>query len=103
MGSHRPGHSTRAPLARSALPTPQTDPSDSNPHLREGIREVAQQLRLAYCVVVTAELALRTRNCDEDNTVAACLRWGVLDSVGQQVERLSGLLVQLGGDAVGLP
>lgn len=103
MGSHRPRHSTRASPARSALPTPKTVSSDSNHALREEIRRAAQQLRLAYCVAVATEVALRTGNCAELEKVAACMPWGALDSIGKQIERLSTLLVQLGGNAAGLP
>lgn len=102
MGSHRPGHSTRARPAQSALTLP-ADPSDADHALREAIRQSAQQLRIMYCVVATTERVLRGRSYDEDRELAGWLRWGVLDPLGREIERLSCRLVQLGGDAVILP
>lgn len=103
MDSHRSGHSTRAPTARSALPTSETDSPATDPQLREDIRQSAEQLRNAYCVAATTELVLRSRSYQEDLKLAGWLRCGVLDPLGREVERLSCRLVQLGGDPVILP
>lgn len=105
MGSHRSGHSTRARPAQSALTLPVAAPAedDANLALREDIRQSAQQLRITYCVVATAERVLRGRSYDEDLELAGWLRWGVLDPLDREVELLSCRVVQLGGDAVILP
>jgi hypothetical protein len=71
--------------------------------LREDIRQSAEQLRITYCVVATTERVLRGRSYDEDRELAGWLRWGVLDPLGREIERLSCRVVQLGGDAVILP
>lgn len=103
MGSYRPGHSIPARPAQSALTLPAADPSDANHALSEEIRQSAQQLRITYCVVATTERVLRGRSYDEDRELAGWLRWGVLDPLAREIERLSCRLVHLGGDAVVLP
>jgi len=103
MGSHRAGHSTRARPAQSALTVPATDLADANHALRDDIRQSAEELRITYCVVATTERVLRGRCYDEDRELAGWLRWGVLDPLGREIERVSGRLVQLGGDPVILP
>lgn len=103
MGSHRPGHSTHARPAQSALPSPSTDSSDPDSELRAALRQSAEQLRVTYCVVATTERVLRGRSYEEDRELAGWLRWGVLDPLGREIERLSCRLVQLGGNAVLLP
>jgi hypothetical protein len=42
-------------------------------------------------VAVTAEVALRTQNCEQDADIADCLRHGVVDALTTQIERLSRL------------
>lgn len=103
MGSYRPGHCTRARPAQPALTHPAAHPSNVNQALRDEIRHSAEQLRITYCVVATTERVLRGRSHYEDRELAGWLRWGVLDPLGREIERLSCRLVQLGGDAVTLP
>lgn len=103
MGSQQSGHSTRARPAQTAPAIPDAESPDTSPALREEIRQSAQQLRITYCVVATAERVLRGRSYAEDLELAGWLRWGVLDPLGREVERLSCRVVQLGGDAVILP
>lgn len=103
MGSYRPGHCTRARPAQPALPLPTADRPAVNQALRDEIRHSAEQLRITYCVVATTERVLRGRSHYEDRELAGWLRWGVLDPLGREIERLSCRLVRLGGDAVTLP
>jgi translation initiation factor 6 (eIF-6) len=40
---------------------------------------------------VTAEVALRKQNCEQDADVADCLRHGVVDALMEQIERVGRL------------
>jgi ribosome-binding protein aMBF1 (putative translation factor) len=42
-------------------------------------------------VAVTAEVALKTQNCEQDADIAECLRHAVVDALTTQTERVSRL------------
>lgn len=58
--------------------------------LRE-LRLVTLRLRAIYGTAVAAELALRHQAADEDIEIADCLRAGVCDPIGDQVQRLQNI------------
>jgi hypothetical protein len=78
--------STRASLAHSDV------------HLISQLREVSQLLSVIYSTCVTAELALQGQHADRDRDILITLRMHVSEPVSRQVENLSSLILQLGGE-----
>lgn len=58
---------------------------------------MAWRLTVAYCTCVAVQAALEGQMADHDPEFVRCLRSGVADSVGRQVERLYALVGRLGG------
>jgi hypothetical protein len=87
--------STRSSRGRSTTPTL----AHSDVHLISQLREVSQLLSVIYSTCVTAELALQGQNADRDRDILITLRMHVSEPVSRQVENLSSLILQLGGEA----
>jgi hypothetical protein len=59
--------------------------------LQDPLADITRRLKVIGAVAVTAEVALRTQNCEQDADIADCLRHGVVDALTTQIERLSRL------------
>jgi len=94
MDSQQRANSTRRSSDRSSK---SPDSASEPPHELIGpLTEVALRLRFVYAASVTAALALRALNGEQDAEVADCLRMGVCDTLGQQVCQLKAILEGLG-------
>ena len=65
--------------------------------LQGQIVDIIQRLRVVGSVAVTAEVALRAQNCEQDADIAECLRHGVVDALTAQIERMSRLCAPVAG------
>ena len=65
--------------------------------LQDQIVDIIQRLRVVGAVAVTAEIALRAQNCEQDADIAECLRHGVVDALTAQIERMSRLCAAVAG------
>jgi hypothetical protein len=46
--------------------------------LQNPLADITRRLKVIGAVAVTAEVALRTQNCEQDADIAECLRYGVV-------------------------
>jgi hypothetical protein len=75
-------------------------PSPHDRTFRDSVADIGRRLQVIGAIAVTAEAALRAQNCDQDGDIAQCLRYGVVDALTTQIERLSQLLCpRAAGDA----
>jgi hypothetical protein len=58
---------------------------------------LAVHLQFISGIAVALDLALRTQNADQDIDLANCLRFGVINSTGRELERARKLIERLGG------
>ena len=58
---------------------------------------VALRLKCIYATAVTAALAIRVQNSEQDSDVADCLRTGVCDPLDCQLAQLKAIIEKLGG------
>ena len=58
---------------------------------------VAGRLTQIHATAVTVQLALRAQNGDQDRDIAACMRAGVCDALGDQFIELAAIIESLGG------
>ena len=70
-------------------PEPKTGPSDRD--LQNQLADITRRLKVIGAIAVTAEVALRTQNCEHDADIAECLQYGVVDALTTQMERMSRL------------
>lgn len=68
-----------------------------NPALASRLRDVARLLSVAYSTCVTAELALKGQNADQDYEILAALRMNVTEPVSRLVERLNSIAQTIDG------
>jgi hypothetical protein len=52
------------------------------------LRDIRARLLVAYATCVTAQQALLAQNCEHDQEIARCLRWGVADVLSAQADVL---------------
>jgi hypothetical protein len=67
--------------------------------LRDSLTAIARHLEVIGAVAVTAEVALRAQNCEQDADIAICLRYGVVDALTLQIERMSRFSASVPGNA----
>jgi hypothetical protein len=72
-----------------------------NLQLIDQLRDLARLLRGVYSTCVTAELALRGQNADQDADIVCALRAHVSAPVSRQVEKIDALVVKLCGSTKG--
>jgi hypothetical protein len=65
----------------------------------EPLADITRRLEVIGAIAVTAEVALRTQNCEQDADIAKCLRHGVVDALSTQIERMSRLRSPVTRDA----
>jgi hypothetical protein len=65
--------------------------------MQDTLADIVRRLRVIGAVTVTAEVALKSQNCEQDADIAQCLRHGVVDSLTMQIERLSRLCAPVAG------
>jgi hypothetical protein len=56
---------------------------------RDSLADVTRRLKVIAAVATTAEIALRTQNCEQNVEIADCLRFGVVDALTTQIECIS--------------
>lgn len=81
----RQAHKSRPARTQSERGNPLIDP----------LTVLARRLTYVRGTAVTAELALRAQNSDQDTDVADCLRVGVCDPLDDQVTQLTDLIESL--------
>ncbi len=54
------------------------------------------RLRAIYATAVTAQLALRSQAAEQDLEIAAALRAGVCDALGERIRELGDIMLQCG-------
>lgn len=101
MDSQRRSHSTR----RRSAPSSQSlsNPGKSRRELIDPLTGVALRLKFIYATAVTAALAIRSQNSEQDADVADCLRTGVCDPLDLQVAQLKAIIEKLGGPLPAAP
>ncbi len=57
---------------------------------------VAQRLKVIYGIALSAELALRKQDAEQDVDIAECLRSGVCNPVAEQAENMRSLVEKFG-------
>jgi len=67
--------------------------------LQDSLADIVRHLEVISAVAVTAEVALRAQNCEQDADIALCLRHGVVDALTTQIERMSRLSASAPGNA----
>jgi hypothetical protein len=67
--------------------------------LQDVLSNITRHLRVIGAMAITAEVALRSQNCEQDADIAECLRSGVVDAITTQMDRLNRLCVPSAGDA----
>jgi hypothetical protein len=77
---------------------PARNPSTSKPGSRgfdrpNPLAEITRRLEVIGAIAITAEVALRTQNCEQDADIAKCLRHGVVDALSTQIERIGRLCI----------
>jgi hypothetical protein len=77
--------------------TPKSGPRGRD--LQGPLADITRRLEVIIGVAVTAEVALRAQNCEQDAEIALCLRHGVVDALTTQIERMSRLSASVPGDA----
>lgn len=99
----------RRPRVRLDGVRSRTSPSLSRPYgesvadlclqdLPGSLADIARCLKVIGAVAVTAEIALRTQNCEQDADIAVCLRHGVVDALTVQIERVNRLCRPVGAE-----
>jgi hypothetical protein len=63
--------------------------------LQYPLADITRRLKVIGAVAITAHIALRTRNCEQDADIAECLRHGVVDALATQIERIGRLCIPL--------
>jgi hypothetical protein len=67
--------------------------------LQYPLADITRRLQVISAVAITAEIALKTQNCEQDSDIAACLRHGVVDALTTQIERICRLPIPAAVDA----
>jgi hypothetical protein len=67
--------------------------------LQDSLTDIARHLKVISAVAVTAEVALRAQNCEQDADIALCMRHGLVDALTTQIERMSRLSASGPGNA----
>jgi hypothetical protein len=67
--------------------------------LQDSLTDIARHLKIISAVAVTAEVALRAQNCEQDADIALCMRHGLVDALTTQIERVSRLSASGPGNA----
>ena len=67
--------------------------------LKYPLADITRRLQMISAVAITAEIALKTQNCEQDSDIAACLRHGVVDALTTQIERICRLRIPAAVDA----
>jgi hypothetical protein len=95
MDSQHRSHSTR----RRSAPSSQSrsNRGKSRHELIDPLTGVALRRKCIYATAVTAALAIRVQNSEQDSDVADCLRTGVCDPLGSQLAQLKAIIEKLGG------
>ena len=94
MGSQQRANSTRR---RSGHSRKSSDSLSKPPLQLVGpLSEVMLRLRFVHAASVTAALALRALNAEQDVDVADCLRMGVCDPLDQAISQLRSIIEGLG-------
>jgi len=57
---------------------------------------VAQRLKVIYGIALSAELALRKQDAEQDVDIAECLRSGVSNPIAEQAENMRSLVEKFG-------
>ena len=55
------------------------------------LADITRRLEVIGAIAITAEVALRKQNCEQDADIAKCLRHGVVDALSTQIERIGRL------------
>jgi hypothetical protein len=98
------GNRPRTHPSPKARRTPAREPCTSDVgsrgrDLQWQLAEIIRRLKVIGSLAVTAEVALRRQNCEQDADIAECVRHGVVDALTAQIERLSQFSAPFGGDA----
>jgi len=65
----------------------------------DALAEITRYLKVIVALAVTAEVALRRQNSEQDADIAECLRHGVVNPLSIQIERMSRLRLPVIKDA----
>ncbi|MDB6102441.1 MAG: hypothetical protein JWO52_2440 [Gammaproteobacteria bacterium] len=63
--------------------------------LQDPLADITRRLKVIGAIAITAHIALRTQNCEQDADIAECLRHGVVDALATQIERIGQLCIHL--------
>jgi hypothetical protein len=69
--------------------------------LQDSLTDIARHLEIIGAVAVTAEVALRAQNCEQDADIALCMRYGLVDALTTQIERMRRLSASTPGHVPG--
>ena len=97
MDSRHRSHSTPARAKQARRSRRDSRRIDLGKKLVDPITRVARRLTYVRATAVTAALALRAQNGDQDAEIADCMRTGVCDSLDDQVTQLMAIVESLGG------
>jgi hypothetical protein len=62
-------------------------------NLQDSLVDITRRLKVIGSVAITAHIALRTQNCEQDADIAECLRHGVVDALATQIELIDRLYI----------
>jgi hypothetical protein len=99
----RPAKGRRTPSSATSSRGSSRRPAKANSttqsrDLASSLRDIASALNTVYSTCVTAQLALKGQNADQDYDILAALRMNVTEPVSRQVERLNSIAQSLAGD-----
>ena len=97
MDSRHCENSTRARVRSARKSRPGSTRSERGNPLIGTLTGVAGRLTQIHATAVTVQLALRAQNGDQDRDIAACMRTGVCDALGDQFIELAAIIESLGG------
>jgi len=78
-------------IPRQPALTPSVSTAARSGDRQDPLADITQRLKVIGAIAVTAEVALRTQNCEQDADIAKSLRHGVVDALSTQIERMSRL------------